>query len=165
MPATANVPSIDENTAVVSAVPPRIGSPPDPLAASMPHVALEDDEASGGGKAGKGSGGSASIFRAVSPRGGRGRAGSLMLGDPVSETALALSSFRAYITSTDNSVFNPAHAKVYQDMSQPLSRYWIASSHNTYCSGDQLKDKSSVDMYRQVLLQGCRCVERTPTPL
>ena len=32
-------------------------------------------------------------------------------------------------------------------------------SHNTYLTGRQFGGKSSVEMYRQVLLAGCRCVE------
>ena len=45
------------------------------------------------------------------------------------------------------------------DLSQPLSHYWAATSHNSYCIGDQLTGVSSAAAYRRQLLQGCRCLE------
>jgi hypothetical protein len=45
-------------------------------------------------------------------------------------------------------------------MKSSIAKYYVNSSHNTYCSGDQLKDKSSIEMYATSLLSGCRCIER-----
>ena len=63
-------------------------------------------------------------------------------------------------SSLINNALDPSKMEtVYQDMTLPLASYFAYSSHNTYLSGHQLKGESSVDMYRQALLDGCRCVE------
>ncbi|CAG8692721.1 4541_t:CDS:10 [Dentiscutata erythropus] len=70
-----------------------------------------------------------------------------------------LEGFSSFLMSSDNTVFASEHAKVYQDMSQPLSHYFIDSSHNTYLLGHQLTGESSIEGYIRALQRGCRCVE------
>ena len=67
--------------------------------------------------------------------------------------------FIRYLMSDENSPVFLERLDVYMDMDQPLAHYYINSSHNTYLSGRQFGGKSSVEMYRQVLLAGCRSVD------
>ncbi|NXA52018.1 PLCH2 phosphodiesterase, partial [Nothocercus julius] len=75
------------------------------------------------------------------------------------EGALGIDGFTSYMRSPSGDIFNPEHYQVNQDMSYPLSHYFITSSHNTYLTGDQLMSQSRMDMYAWVLQSGCRCVE------
>ncbi|XP_077867839.1 1-phosphatidylinositol 4,5-bisphosphate phosphodiesterase eta-2-like [Saccoglossus kowalevskii] len=83
--------------------------------------------------------------------------------EPVPDNAkngwLGIDGFSRYLLSREGDIFNPIHSKVHQDMTRPLSHYYIAASHNTYLLGDQLLSKSSMDVYAFVLQNGCRCVE------
>uniref|UniRef100_A0A3B5AB53 1-phosphatidylinositol 4,5-bisphosphate phosphodiesterase n=1 Tax=Stegastes partitus TaxID=144197 RepID=A0A3B5AB53_9TELE len=72
---------------------------------------------------------------------------------------ISLQAFSRYLGGEENSIVPPERLDVIDDMNQPLSHYFINSSHNTYLTMGQLTGPSSVEMYRQVLLTGCRCVE------
>uniref|UniRef100_H2YFI8 Phosphoinositide phospholipase C n=1 Tax=Ciona savignyi TaxID=51511 RepID=H2YFI8_CIOSA len=72
---------------------------------------------------------------------------------------LTLEGLDAYLQSDDNLIVEPDRYAEHQSMTAPLSHYFINSSHNTYLTGTQLRSKSSAEIYRQVLLTGCRCVE------
>ncbi|XP_014640786.1 PREDICTED: 1-phosphatidylinositol 4,5-bisphosphate phosphodiesterase delta-4 isoform X3 [Ceratotherium simum simum] len=72
---------------------------------------------------------------------------------------LSMDGFLSYLCSKDGDIFNPTCLPIYQDMTQPLSHYYINSSHNTYLVGDQLCGQSSVEGYIRALKRGCRCVE------
>lgn len=116
---------------------------------------------------------------------------------PCPQDQISLQAFTRYLGGEENSIVPPERLDVIDDMNQPLSHYFVNSSHNTYLTGkreaDQLTDLkgcpaarsscsfgsdrhllvllarlasvgqltglSSVEMYRQVLLTGCRCVE------
>ncbi|XP_049591071.1 1-phosphatidylinositol 4,5-bisphosphate phosphodiesterase beta-1 [Syngnathus scovelli] len=72
---------------------------------------------------------------------------------------ISLQAFCSYLSSDENGVIPPEKLDQSEDMSFPLSHYFVNSSHNTYLTAGQLAGSSSVEMYRQVLLAGCRCVE------
>ncbi|XP_054989515.1 1-phosphatidylinositol 4,5-bisphosphate phosphodiesterase beta-1 isoform X3 [Sorex araneus] len=72
---------------------------------------------------------------------------------------ISVDGFMRYLSGEENGVVSPEKLDLNEDMSQPLSHYFINSSHNTYLTAGQLAGNSSVEMYRQVLLSGCRCVE------
>ncbi|XP_049538514.1 1-phosphatidylinositol 4,5-bisphosphate phosphodiesterase classes I and II isoform X2 [Anopheles darlingi] len=72
---------------------------------------------------------------------------------------LSFDGFLRYLMSEDNPIMAASKLDLTDDMDQPMSHYFINSSHNTYLTGHQLTGKSSVEIYRQSLLAGCRCVE------
>ncbi|XP_074860060.1 1-phosphatidylinositol 4,5-bisphosphate phosphodiesterase eta-1 [Carettochelys insculpta] len=75
------------------------------------------------------------------------------------QNVLGIEGFTSFMRSSACDIFNPLHSEVHQDMDQPLCNYYIASSHNTYLTGDQLLSQSKVEMYARVLQDGCRCIE------
>ncbi|KAM3173858.1 1-phosphatidylinositol 4,5-bisphosphate phosphodiesterase beta-4 [Hymenolepis weldensis] len=75
------------------------------------------------------------------------------------DDTVSLKGFYRYLMSDDNAPVFLDRLDIYQDMDQPLCHYYINSSHNTYLIGRQFGGKSSVEIYRQVLLAGCRCIE------
>ncbi|XP_041646165.1 1-phosphatidylinositol 4,5-bisphosphate phosphodiesterase beta-1-like [Cheilinus undulatus] len=79
--------------------------------------------------------------------------------DQLKQGFISLQGFTSYLSSDENGVIPPEKLDQSEDMSFPLSQYFINSSHNTYLTAGQLAGSSSVEMYRQVLLAGCRCVE------
>ncbi|XP_038018938.1 1-phosphatidylinositol 4,5-bisphosphate phosphodiesterase delta-3 isoform X2 [Motacilla alba alba] len=72
---------------------------------------------------------------------------------------MMLDGFMMYLLSAAGDILNQEHTKVHQDMSQPLSHYFISSSHNTYLTRNQIGSTSSTEAYVRALRAGCRCVE------
>lgn len=71
----------------------------------------------------------------------------------------SISFFYRYLMSDDNPIMASSKLELNDhDMQHPLSHYFINSSHNTYLIGHQITGKSSVEIYRQTLLAGCRWV-------
>ncbi|KAM3512926.1 hypothetical protein MY11210_003409 [Beauveria gryllotalpidicola] len=76
--------------------------------------------------------------------------------DEADMPSLDLAAFLDYMASSDAAAILPRHD---EDLSWPLSAYFISSSHNTYLTGNQLYSDSTTEAYANVLRRGCRCVE------
>ena len=51
---------------------------------------------------------------------------------------MSFEGFRRYMDSSECLLFDNKYDHVYQDMTHPLTDYFISSSHNTYLISDQL---------------------------
>ncbi|XP_036192443.1 1-phosphatidylinositol 4,5-bisphosphate phosphodiesterase epsilon-1 isoform X1 [Myotis myotis] len=73
---------------------------------------------------------------------------------------MSFEGFARFLMDKDNFASkNDESQENIKELQLSLSYYYIESSHNTYLTGHQLKGESSVELYSQVLLQGCRSVE------
>ncbi|KAJ1187393.1 hypothetical protein NDU88_004169 [Pleurodeles waltl] len=72
---------------------------------------------------------------------------------------LAIDGFTQYLLSTECDIFDPEHKRVSQDMTQPLSHYYINSSHNTYLIEDQFRGPADINGYVRALKMACRSIE------
>ncbi len=72
--------------------------------------------------------------------------------DNAAQSKLSFTGFLNYLTSASCDAYDPAHLEKNMNMKEPLSSYFINSSHNTYLTGHQLTGISSVEMYVQVRL-------------
>ncbi|KAF8571358.1 hypothetical protein P879_01491 [Paragonimus westermani] len=72
---------------------------------------------------------------------------------------MGIDGFTAFLLSRECDVFDSNHLHVCQDMSQPITHYYVAASHKTFLLEDQIIGPCSVEGYRRALLSGCRYIE------
>ena len=75
------------------------------------------------------------------------------------DDVMTLDGFSTFLSSADNPPFSEQNKGVWQDMTQPISDYFISTSHNTYLVGHQLIGVSTIEGYIRALLHSCRSVE------
>ncbi|KAF2611448.1 hypothetical protein F2Q70_00007839 [Brassica cretica] len=71
---------------------------------------------------------------------------------------LHLEEFYRYLLSDFNSPL-PLSGEVWQDMTQPLSHYFLYTGHNSYLTGNQLNSRSSIEPIVKALKRGVRVIE------
>uniref|UniRef100_A0A8C1SDH3 Phosphoinositide phospholipase C n=1 Tax=Cyprinus carpio TaxID=7962 RepID=A0A8C1SDH3_CYPCA len=72
---------------------------------------------------------------------------------------LSIDGFTHYLLSSECHIFDPQHKHVCQDMTQPLSHYYINSSHNASLLEDHYWGSSDLSSYVRALRMGCRSLE------
>nr|XP_023691401.1 inactive phospholipase C-like protein 2 isoform X1 [Paramormyrops kingsleyae] len=72
---------------------------------------------------------------------------------------LSIDGFTHYLLSSECHIFDPQHKQVCQDMTQPLSHYYINSSHNASLLEDHFWGSSDIGNYIRALKMGCRSLE------
>ncbi|KAL0673259.1 hypothetical protein Bca4012_001240 [Brassica carinata] len=71
---------------------------------------------------------------------------------------LHLEEFYRYLLSDFNSPL-PLSGEVWQDMTQPLSHYFLYTGHNSYLTGNQFNSRSSTEPIVKALRRGVRVIE------
>uniref|UniRef100_A0A8C7MER5 Phosphoinositide phospholipase C n=1 Tax=Oncorhynchus kisutch TaxID=8019 RepID=A0A8C7MER5_ONCKI len=72
---------------------------------------------------------------------------------------LALDGFSRYLQSPECQLFDVEHQAVCQDMSLPLSHYYISTSYRSYLLDDQVHGRADLGGLTRALQAGCRCLE------
>ncbi|KAK4660440.1 hypothetical protein QC762_118990 [Podospora pseudocomata] len=87
----------------------------------------------------------------------KGTQGALWV-EPLTQESYSFQDF-FWVWSQNESAWSAVRRHEELDASKPISNYFISSSHNTYLDGNQLSSNSTADAYREVLSNGCRCIE------
>ncbi|XP_048416744.1 inactive phospholipase C-like protein 2 [Stegostoma tigrinum] len=72
---------------------------------------------------------------------------------------LSIDGFTNYLLSQECHLFDLQHENVCQDMTQPLSHYYINASHNACLLEDHFWGSSDINGYIRALKMGCRSIE------
>lgn len=73
---------------------------------------------------------------------------------------LTIMGFHWSLAQKFNTVVMPQDAMEIANMlTYPLTAFWIASSHNTYLTGNQVGGTATATALADALLRGCRCIE------
>ncbi|KRX70834.1 1-phosphatidylinositol 4,5-bisphosphate phosphodiesterase delta-3-A, partial [Trichinella sp. T6] len=72
---------------------------------------------------------------------------------------LSFHGLRRLLLSEAGNIVKPEHKVIYQNMEQPLTNYYIYSTHNTYLCGHQLMGDATIEGYILALKKGARLLE------